>query len=105
MHFDSRQVDLATAYSNRLDLANELVKTLERLRRAQEAEGDDRVSVRSTGRSDRPWRVIDRLSDADLRMLVTLSAEGMSKRTLAERYRISESSVKRIIRIPRSTPL
>ena len=56
------------------------------------------MSVRSVGRSEREWRVSDRLSEADLRQLVADFQGGTAKRKLAERYGISESSVKRLIR-------
>jgi hypothetical protein len=44
----------------------------------------------------------DRLSEADIERLVTAFTVGTSKRGLAERYGISESSVKRLIRAARS---
>lgn len=91
-------MDLATAYSNRPDLASSLVKTLERLKRAQARTDDAPVSVRSTGRSERQWRVTDRLSDADVRTLVAAAEAGTPKWQLAERYGVSESSVKRLVR-------
>ena len=91
-------VDLVRAYSNHLNLANELVKTLQQLRQAQERGDDGAVSVRSNGRSDRLWRVNDRLSGDDVRMLVRSFAQGTTKRELAGRYGISESSVKRLLR-------
>jgi hypothetical protein len=91
-------VDLVKAYSNRLDLANALVKTLERLRRAQEQPGNQPISVRSTGRSTRQWRVSDRLSEADVRRMVKAFESGTPKWKLAEQHAISESSVKRLLR-------
>ena len=94
-------VDLVTAYSNRLDLANKLVKTMQRLRRAQERETETPVSVCSTGRSDRPWRVSDRLSETDRRMLIAAFTDGTPSWKLAERYGISGSSVKRLVRTHR----
>ncbi|MDQ3579274.1 MAG: hypothetical protein M3443_17120 [Actinomycetota bacterium] len=87
-----------TAYANRLDLANKLVKVMQQLRQAQEREVDAPTSVRSTGKSDHRWRVGDRLSDEDIRTLLGAFAQGTTKRALAERYGISESSVKRLVR-------
>jgi hypothetical protein len=51
-------------------------------------------------RSKRPvqWRVGDRLSEVDVQRLIAAFAAGTSKWRLAERYCISESSVKRLIR-------
>jgi hypothetical protein len=92
-------VDLVTAYSNRLDLATSLVKTLEQLRRAQERATDAPAgTVWSTGRSERQWRVSDRLSEADLRVMVAAAEQGTPKWQLAEKYGVSESSIKRIVR-------
>ncbi len=93
-----------TAYSNRLDLANKLVKTMQRLRRAEEQAAGTRVSVRSTGRSDRRWRVRDRLGEGDVRALVAgFVVDGTPKWKLAQQYGVSESSVKRLVRKHRLT--
>jgi DNA invertase Pin-like site-specific DNA recombinase len=48
-------------------------------------------------REYRQWRMGDRLSEVDVARIVTAFTTGTSKRKLAERYGISESSVKRII--------
>ena len=54
--------------------------------------------MRTTGRrGDR--RVSDRLGPEELEQLVGAFQRGTSKRQLAERYGISESSVKRLIRL------
>jgi len=92
-------VDLIGAYSKRLDLADALVRTLDRLGRAQDQSSQPlNVSVKSTGRSQREWRVADRLTDADVRSLVVAFQSGTPKWKLAEQYGISESSVKRLVR-------
>jgi hypothetical protein len=54
--------------------------------------------VRSQERSDRQWRVADRLNDANIRLLVAAFERGTPKWKLAEQYSISESSVKRLVR-------
>lgn len=67
----------------------------------QQAQADDAAtldSVRSTGRSTRQWRVSDRLSEADMRLLVEAFESGTPKWKLAEQYGVSESSVKRLVR-------
>lgn len=85
------------SYSNRQDLTDALVSAVQQLRKAQAATGEPAFSVRSA-QSPRQWRVGDRLSEADAERLVADFATGTSKRKLAERYGISESSVKRLIR-------
>jgi hypothetical protein len=90
-------VDLIQAYSNRRDLADSLVSAVQQLRRAQAETGEPPFSVRSA-RSPSQWQVGDRLSEADTERLITAFAAGTSKRKLAERYGISERSVKRLIR-------
>lgn len=91
-------VDLVTAYSNRLDLAERLVRTVQRVRHVQSEAPNEPTSVRSTGRSERQWRVSDRLSQADVRLLVKAFESGTPKWKLAEQHGISESSVKRLLR-------
>jgi hypothetical protein len=85
------------AYSKRLDLADTLVSAVRQLRQAQEQVGEPVFSVRPA-RSPTQWRVGDRLSEVDVQRLIAAFAAGTSKWRLAERYGISESSVKRLIR-------
>jgi hypothetical protein len=54
--------------------------------------------VRTTAKADHPRRVVDRLGEQAVRELVEAFHAGTSKWRLAERYGISVSSVKRIIR-------
>lgn len=91
-------MDLSSVYSKRSDLADALVRAVSQLHSAQQQVGVARVSVQSIGRSDREWRVSDRLSEDQLRQLVDAFRTGTPKRKLAEDYGISESSVKRLIR-------
>jgi transcriptional regulator with XRE-family HTH domain len=90
-------VDLIQAYSNRRDLVDSLVSAVQQLRRSQAEAGEPSFSVRSA-KSPSQWRVEDRLSEADTERLVEAFTAGTSKRKLAERYGISKSSVKRLIR-------
>jgi hypothetical protein len=78
-------VDPVRAYSNRLDLRDEL--GIERFQRGGSAESSDdgSPSVRSSGRSERQWRVNDRLGEEALGDLVEQFRAGTSKRELAER--------------------
>jgi FixJ family two-component response regulator len=85
------------AYSKRLDLADALVSAVRRLQQAQAQTSESAHSMRST-LSHRQWRVGDRLSGADTEQLIAAFRAGTPKRMLAERYGISESSVKRLIR-------
>jgi hypothetical protein len=85
------------AYSKRLDLADALVSAVRHLQQAHAQTNEPAHSVCSTW-SHRQWRVGDRLSGADTEQLIAAFTAGTSKRMLAERYGISESSVKRLIR-------
>jgi hypothetical protein len=91
-------VDLVGAYSKRRDLADRQARTLERLHKAQAQTDEHSVSVRSTGRSQQQWQVMDRLSEADRRLLVQAFKGGTPKWKLAEQYGVSLSSVKRLLR-------
>jgi hypothetical protein len=95
----SDRVDLVRAYSKRADLCEELVRTLRNLELVLAAdEPSGPVSVCSSGRSPRDWRVSDRVSDSEVDTIIMAFSRGTSKRELAERYGISESSVKRLLR-------
>jgi hypothetical protein len=85
------------AYSKRLDLADALVSAVRQLQQAQAQTNERAFRLRST-QSPGQWRVGDRLSQADTERLLAAFSAGTSKRKLAERYGISESSVKRLIR-------
>ena len=87
-----------TAYLNRRDLADALVSAVQQLRQTQARSGESAHSVRSAPLSTRQWRVVDRISEIDLEGLVAAFTAGTPKRKLAERYGISESSVKRLLR-------
>jgi DNA invertase Pin-like site-specific DNA recombinase len=62
--------------------------------------GDEATPVALAERcqSGRQWRVRDRLSEAEVRQLVKAFQAGTTKHELAERYGISLSSVKRVLR-------
>jgi hypothetical protein len=90
-------VDLLIAYSKQVDRVSELVSAVERLRVGDVGE-PVRVSVCSVEGSLVQQRVMDRLGEAELRRLVSEFREGVTKRELAERYAMSESTVKRILR-------
>jgi hypothetical protein len=58
----------------------------------------DSQAVAASGRVARVWRVQDRLTDADVQALIGEFLAGTSKRVLAERYAVSFSTVKNILR-------
>ena len=90
-------VDLLTAYSKRLDLLSALVSAVERLRAKDADEPETGRSVRCE-QAPRVWRVSDRLSEAELHSLVSHYLAGITARELAEQFKISKSSVKRLLR-------
>ncbi len=99
-------MDLLGAYSKRLDLVSELVNAVDRLRATNVQEPEKGRSVRSE-QAQRPWRVSDRLSEADLCNLALRYRAGTTGRELAEQFKISKSTVKRLLRergIRRTTP-
>jgi hypothetical protein len=85
-------------YLNRQDLADTLVSAVRQLRQAQAQTYEQAHSVRSMPLSTVQWRLGDRLYEADMERLIAAFTAGTPKRKLAERYGISESSVKRLIR-------
>lgn len=86
------------SYLNRSDLADSLVSAVRQLDQAQGKESEPGHSVQSAPLSTRRWRMAARLSEADIEQLIAAFTAGTSKRKLAERYGISESSVKRLVR-------
>lgn len=90
-------VDLLMAYSKRLDLLSELVSAVERVR-AGDGEEPERVRSVRSDQAPRVWRVSDRLDEVDLCTLTSCYRSGMTARELAERFAISKSSVKRLLR-------
>src|SRR4051812_18141548 len=95
-------VDLVGAYSNRQDLLNDLV-TASRVIKEASGGAPERESVQTPPSSPnvRP-RLSERLTPEDIQTLVALFATGTTKAQLEERFGISRSSVKRILRQHRS---
>jgi hypothetical protein len=87
-------VEVLRRYSNRRDLLKPLVSVLERI---EAGDCEDVPGVQSHGPLE-PWRVNDRLSAAELQELVNQLQAGVSRPKLAQRYGISLSSVKRLLR-------
>ena len=90
-------VDLLIRYSKQVDRVSELVSAVECLRVGSVGE-PVRVSVRSAEGTRVQQRVTDRLGEAELCRLASEFVAGATKRELAERYTMSESTVKRILR-------
>jgi DNA invertase Pin-like site-specific DNA recombinase len=79
---------------------------VERLQTEDARTVDTGRSVRSE-QAPRVWRIYDRLSEADIRSLVSSYRVGTTARELAEQFKISKSSVKQILRergIRRTSP-
>jgi DNA invertase Pin-like site-specific DNA recombinase len=85
------------AYSKRADLLIDLVSAVERLRGGDVHGADMARSVRS-GRAPRVCRVSDRLNETDVQRLISCYREGVIVRELAEQFKLSMSSVKRLLR-------
>jgi hypothetical protein len=91
-------VDLVAAYSNRPDVLGDLEYTLAALAKAQAVTGEtEHVSVRSD-RSMRAWRVSHRLTEGDVQLLIKEYHAGALRQELADRHKISVSSVGRLLR-------
>lgn len=90
-------MDLLVAYSKQMDRVSELVSAVERLRVGDAGE-PVWVSVRSAEGPRVQQRVMDRLGEDGLCRLASEFRAGATKRELAERYAMSESTVKRILR-------
>ena len=91
-------VDLVTAYSKRPDLLDDLDRAV-----CRTAKTRARIETRSHGETAAPplfraRRLVDRIGDELTRDLRTDRQSGLTMRALAERYGISLSSVKRILR-------
>lgn len=91
-------MELLRRYSNRSDLLKHLVSVLERI--SEETPASDEAPQLASADGPRPqaWRVSDRLSSADIKILVTSYLAGGTIRDLAEQYGISTTSVKRVLR-------
>jgi hypothetical protein len=93
-------VDLLTHYSNRPDLLQDLTLCLEQVRRCRPETPQPVLSA--SVHSDRVprtnWRVKDRVTSEDIDTLCAFYQAGASVQELAERYKISWSSVKTLLR-------
>jgi DNA invertase Pin-like site-specific DNA recombinase len=90
-------VELVRRYSNRADLLERLTEARSRAR-LRGGEDPDNHQITVSGRTSGVWRVRDRLTDDDVRVLIADFLAGTSKRELAGRYDVSFSTVKNILR-------
>jgi hypothetical protein len=90
-------VELVRRYSNRADLLERLTETRSRAR-LQGGEDPGSHTTTVSGRVSGVWRVRDRLTDDDVLVLIADFLAGTSKRKLADRYDVSFSTVKNILR-------
>jgi AraC-like DNA-binding protein len=92
-----RQVDLTGAYSNRGDLADLLRRARRWVSEGRQVSLQDLQSgVGAKPNPTVPRRVVDRLGEDAVRELIEARRAGAKLLELAQRFRISESSVKRI---------
>lgn len=94
-------VDLLSRYCNRTDLLVDLDYAARQIARGL-ARPQPRRSVSSRDRVGRQWSLQDRLGEELIRDLVQGRLAGVSQKETAEKYGISESSVKRIMRLRRT---
>ncbi len=93
-------VGLLTNYSNRSELLHELAQATRQLERARQVEPERRSvrGVRSPDRKGRGWGLAERLSEGDVRKIAMSYEAGELRREIAARYKISLSSVGRLLR-------
>jgi DNA invertase Pin-like site-specific DNA recombinase len=95
----SRLVELVRRYCNRVDLRQRLAEALSSARQPDGYEPNaSSLSVGGHVSGARRARVRDRLTDETVEILIAEFLAGTSKRELAERYAISFSSVKNLLR-------
>lgn len=94
----SGRVELVRRYSNRSDLQERLAIAA---RRTPDKEPQDRESAGEVTSNDRPprvWRLRDRLSNDGVQDLIERYRFGVTMRELAAEFKISKSSVKKLLR-------
>jgi len=92
------RVELVRRYSNRADLQEGLSSVAVR---ASGREAHDREALRVLAADDPPprvWRLRDRLGDESVQELIEGFRAGATARALADKFKISKSSVKTLLR-------
>ena len=90
-------VELCRRYSNRPDLLGPLVRTWQKINQDAPA-GDDSDLAPVPGKEACVWRVADRLSLSDVQTMIGSYRSGSTARFLSERYGVSTSTIKRLLR-------
>jgi len=90
-------VELERRYSNRFDLHERLAEVCRKARERSDHDDED-TDVGARSSAARPWSIRNRLSNDDILQIIAEFLAGTSKRLLAERYAISVTSVKTILR-------
>lgn len=91
-------VELLRRYSNRDDLLKPLVSIPERIHEEPSVVTEEAQLTSADGPAPRAWQISRRLSSTDIKTFVTSYLAGSTVRDLTERYGISTSSVKRLLR-------
>jgi len=81
-------------YSNRPDLLGPMLDVLRRIEEGDQADEPDGVRSQEGGLP----RPSDRLSEADMREIVTRFSSGVAKHRLAKEHGMSLSTIKRLLR-------
>lgn len=89
-------VEIVTHYSNTPELLSDLRRTVQVV--TEMSVEDDEPDLSITAPVDRPWRVRDRLSPADIDQLVESFKDGSTIPELVSCYGISLSSIKTLLR-------
>jgi len=98
-------VELPAHYSNQPDILHELEQAAQQL---QQADGGGVPSVRSVRSPDRKGSVrglADRLTEAEVRAIVTSFEAGTPRWQLAQQHKTSLSSIARLLRKDRTRPI
>jgi hypothetical protein len=92
-------MDFIGTYSNHRNLSDQLKRTWRWLSEARRTPFEaPRAGARAKAKAVVPRRVVDRLGDEVVRELVEARRAGTNLRELVERYEVSGSSLKRLLR-------
>jgi hypothetical protein len=96
-------VDLIGTYSNHRNRADLLKRTRRWLSEGRQGSlQDPKISVPAKPKAIVPRRVVDRLGEETVRELIEARRAGAKLGELVERYEVSESSLKRLLRTAKS---
>ena len=100
-----RQVDLIETCSDHRNPSDLLKRTRLWLSEGRRASAEaPRASVPAKAKAVEPRRVVDRLGDEVVREMAEARRSGAKLRELVERYEVSESSLKRLLRASTENP-